>query len=49
MPTLGDALILYLHLVLGVGRSPLVTRPQTKPSPGPYWGQSLREVEQELN
>ncbi|XP_009237636.1 protein shisa-4 isoform X1 [Pongo pygmaeus] len=33
----------------GGGRSPPATRPQTKPSPGPYWGQSPREMEQELN
>nr|XP_035942538.1 protein shisa-4 isoform X4 [Halichoerus grypus] len=32
-----DAPLLYLHLALGVGKGPLLSRPQTKPSPGSYW------------
>lgn len=32
-----DALLLYLHLALGVGEGPLLLRPQTKPSPGSCW------------
>lgn len=39
--------ILYLHPALGVGMGLLVTRPQIKPSPGPSWGQSPREVERD--
>lgn len=45
----GRVPILYLHPALGVGMGLLVTRPQIKPSLGPSWGQSPREVERELS
>lgn len=49
MPFFGRFPILYLHPALGVGMGLLVTRPQIKPSPGPCWGQSPREMERELS